>query len=269
MKIYIPTFRRVDSQITFDNLPDKIKENVIMVVQEQERDEYKYDCEYLVVVDNIGIAKTREIIYHHAGKTKFGMIDDDVRLHRRNTKYYNEKPNMEKSKRIMTVEDWEYWFSLVNTFFEEPDIMHIGNREEALPPYGKQYYYNSFVIAVHWIDGDKLSTFIDEVDWNLAKTGEDSVFNIECLIRGYKNVIFDEVVMSRWATAYAKGGCAEIRTGKSDEEEHMKILKKYPYCVKLGRYEILKNIGKLRNFDIDCKSAYKSSQFKGTLKEFL
>ena len=49
MKIYIPTFRRVDSQITFDNLPDKIKENVIMVVQEQERDEYKYDCEYLVV----------------------------------------------------------------------------------------------------------------------------------------------------------------------------------------------------------------------------
>ena len=136
-------------------------------------------------------------------------------------------------------------------------------------PYGKQYYYNSFVIAVHWIDGDKLSTFIDEVDWNLAKTGEDSVFNIECLIRGYKNVIFDEVVMSRWATAYAKGGCAEIRTGKSDEEEHMKILKKYPYCVKLGRYEILKNIGKLRNFDIDCKSAYKSSQFKGTLKEFL
>ena len=49
----------------------------------------------------------------------------------------------------------------------------------------------------------------------------------------------------------------------------MKILKKYPYCVKLGRYEILKNIGKLRNFDIDCKSAYKSSQFKGTLKEFL
>ena len=112
MKIYIPTFRRVDNQITFDNIPDKIKENVIMVVQEQERDEYKYDCEYLVVGDNIGIAKTREIIYPHAGKTKDGMIDDDIVMHRRNTKYYNQKPNMEKSKRIMTKEDWEYWFSL-------------------------------------------------------------------------------------------------------------------------------------------------------------
>ena len=150
MKIYIPTFRRVDNQITFDNIPDKIKENVIMVVQEQERDEYKYDCEYLVVGDNIGIAKTREIIYHHAGKTKYGMIDDDIVMHRRNTKYYNQKPNMEKSKRIMTKEDWEYWFSLVNTFFEESDIMHIGNREEALPPMGTQHYYNSTLIAVHW-----------------------------------------------------------------------------------------------------------------------
>jgi hypothetical protein len=55
----------------------------------------------------------------------------------------------------------------------------------------------------------------------------------------------------------------------SDEEEHMKILKKYPYCVKLGGYEEYKNIGRMRKFTINCKSAYKSSQFKGTLKEFL
>ena len=30
MKIYIPTFRRVDNQITFNNLPDDVKENVIL-----------------------------------------------------------------------------------------------------------------------------------------------------------------------------------------------------------------------------------------------
>ena len=37
-KIYIPTFRRVDNQDTFDNLPDEYKEKVVMVVQEQEKD---------------------------------------------------------------------------------------------------------------------------------------------------------------------------------------------------------------------------------------
>ena len=98
MKLYIPTFKRVDNQLTFINLPDDIKENVIMVVQDQEKDQYKYDCEYLVVDDNIGIAKTREHIYRHAGKNRFGMLDDDVRFYRRNTMYYKgEESNMEKS----------------------------------------------------------------------------------------------------------------------------------------------------------------------------
>ena len=77
-KIYIPTFRRVDTQITFDNLPDEYKEKVIMVVQGQERDEYKYDVEYLVVDDNIGIAKTRELICRDAGKRRFYMVDDQL-----------------------------------------------------------------------------------------------------------------------------------------------------------------------------------------------
>ena len=42
-----------------------------MVVQEQERDEYNYDVEYLVVGNDIGIAKTRKHIYDHAGNTRF------------------------------------------------------------------------------------------------------------------------------------------------------------------------------------------------------
>ena len=33
-KIYIPTFRRPNNQMTFDNLPDEYKEKVVMVVQE-------------------------------------------------------------------------------------------------------------------------------------------------------------------------------------------------------------------------------------------
>ena len=61
MKIYIPTFRRVDQQITFNSLPDKYKEKVVMVVQRQERDLYDYDCEYMVVDDNIGLTPTRTL----------------------------------------------------------------------------------------------------------------------------------------------------------------------------------------------------------------
>ena len=64
-RIYIPTFRRVNEQKTFERLPDKYKEKVIMVVQKDERPQYKYDVEYLEVDNLIGIAATRNEIYNH------------------------------------------------------------------------------------------------------------------------------------------------------------------------------------------------------------
>ena len=48
-RIYIPTVRRTDNQITYNNLPDELKERVIMVVEPGERHLYKYPCEYLEI----------------------------------------------------------------------------------------------------------------------------------------------------------------------------------------------------------------------------
>ena len=76
-KFYIPTLGRVENQITYNNLPDELKSKVIMVVQEDEKELYDYDVDYLVVENRIGIAKTRELICRDAGKTRFSMWDDD------------------------------------------------------------------------------------------------------------------------------------------------------------------------------------------------
>ena len=65
MKIYIPTYKRVNAQITYNALPEKYKERVVMVVQKQEEKLYKekYNCEYMIVNDNIGLTKTRTEIF--------------------------------------------------------------------------------------------------------------------------------------------------------------------------------------------------------------
>ena len=270
MKIYIPTFRRVDNQITFNTLPDKIKQNVIMVVQEQEREQYKYDCEYLIVDNNIGIAKTRELIYHHAGTNYFGVLDDDITFYLRNSKYFkNEKSNMEMSKRVMTYEDWNNWFLEINNQFNKSDIMHIGHRDTSIPPMNIRYLENKLFIGAHWIDGNKLTKFIDDVDWNYVQVGEDSMLTLECCMRGYRCLTSCEVVMERWKTAFDKGGCSEFRTAKLNEEEHIKLVKKYPFVYLTNKYYDIKNMGRMRKFSTDVKGAYKSSEFKGTLKEFL
>ena len=57
-RIYIPTAKRENNQITYNNLPDELKKRVIMVLRPDDRPLYNYDCEYLVVDNDIGIAKT-------------------------------------------------------------------------------------------------------------------------------------------------------------------------------------------------------------------
>lgn len=258
MRIYIPTFKRVDKQLTLEHLPKELLGDVILVIQNQEEKLYdKYDVQKLVVGNDIGIAKTRELIYRHAGNNRFGMIDDDIKMHRRNGKYYGQSSNMDMSKRLMTLEDWKYWFKEVNRLFDEGAI-HVGHRDIALPPYGEQYYNFKHILGVHWLDGSKLSTFIDEVDWTLAEVGEDLVLTLECLMRGFKNIISDEIIMARWDTAFEEGGCADWRTDVMNNSEMMKIAKAYPFVTALNKYDDMKHIGSIQRFKVDCKEAYES-----------
>ena len=105
-KIYIPTLGRVEEQKTYNELPDKYKERVVMVVQEHERPKYKYDVEYLIVPNDIGSSKTREYIFKDGCKRKinFLMIDDQMVLKRRNLNY---KELGLPSSWILTEKDYE------------------------------------------------------------------------------------------------------------------------------------------------------------------
>ena len=93
MKIYIPTYKRVDKQITYNALPKKYKKKVIMVVQKQEEKLYKekYDCKFEIVNNNIGLSKTRKHIFKISQGKRFCIIDDDVTFWRRNSKYVKEE----------------------------------------------------------------------------------------------------------------------------------------------------------------------------------
>ena len=62
-------------------MPEELQKRVIMVLRPEDRPLYKYDCEYLVVDNDIGIAKTRETIYRLAGKSRYMIIDDDIQIY--------------------------------------------------------------------------------------------------------------------------------------------------------------------------------------------
>ena len=89
-KIFIPTVNRIDNQITYNALPNYLKEKVTFVVQSWEREKYSFDNEYLVLPDYINldhpraISETRKVIYKAGSQIKYAMLDDDIIFRRRN-----------------------------------------------------------------------------------------------------------------------------------------------------------------------------------------
>ena len=81
--IVIPTFKRLNSQITLSNIPESLLKDVTLVVQPQEELEAKKIHHNIFVVsdNNIGFAKTiRDLTYEFSVKRKsmFWIFDDDL-----------------------------------------------------------------------------------------------------------------------------------------------------------------------------------------------
>ena len=113
-----------------------------------------------------------------------------------------------------------------------------------------------------------MSKFIDDVDWNVCQIGEDLLFTLECMRRGYMNRVSDEFLQNRWSTAYDEGGCAEYRTAEFHDKEMMKLAQKYPEFVTLKKMREVKKIGMIRHFYFHWNRIYESSQ-TASLEEFL
>ena len=286
-KIYIPTFRRVDSQITFNSLPDKYKENAILVVQRHERPQHKRDVEYLVVGDNIGIAKTRKKIIDHAGKSRFCIYDDDIKFYRRNIKYLMKEnweldlfdSDMEDhglpqkhTKRPMTVGDFDEMLEIFNTWMDTENIIQIGYRSAMLPPSWHLYTDFTDVYTGYMINGAEVSKFADEIDWTFVEVGEDSMMSLEFLLRGYKirrSELF--CIQPKW---WQEGGCSEFRDAKFHNKEHKKLMDKYPKYVYFKKEIERPNIGMIKDYRYRWKEAYRSHYIEqisecNTLKEAL
>lgn len=247
-KIYIPTLGRSDNQITYNTFPQKWKDIVVMVIQKHEVGLYDYPCEYHIVDDNIGIAKTRELIYYLAGKSRYIIIDDDITFKRRNAKYYNKKSNMEKSKMDFNDSDYD---DMIKSFDEKHDdgVVLCGTRLEYLPPDSIPYRdAGGGVYNAYSIDGSIFSEFIDDIDFSYTSnphcTVEDILINMEILSRGYKIGKFDEFLYS---TSFgSEGGCSSFRTVDEVKSGLKMIQDRFPSYIKILDKEFINGQPKVR-----------------------
>tara|TARA_R110002074_G_scaffold252549_2_gene424290 strand:- start:8 stop:862 length:855 start_codon:yes stop_codon:yes gene_type:complete len=193
-KIYIPTVKRVGNQITYNCLSDSLKKRVVFVVQSWEREQYKYDAEYLVLPEWLtykhphAIAETRSIIYQHAKTSKYMMADDDMVIVRRNEKYLGLPSNMEKAKRIATPDDVDYLFENASKILtDNDDACYLGVAAESFAPKPETITKLQAIYQIWFIDGNKLYDTFCRNQRLLASTmhtSDDTLFNIVMATNG-------------------------------------------------------------------------------------
>jgi hypothetical protein len=283
-RIYIPTVRRTDNQITFNNLPEELKKRVIMVVEPGERQLYNYECEYLLVPEKLvgtwtQLAETRLMIHKHAGAIKYAVLDDDVIIKRRNAKYWTGKSNMEKSKRFATSEEISDMFEIVSKWLDEESIGVVGISDAGTPPADTVYTDTMPVYTYLFYDGKMLSKVIDEMDITTLRIAEDLLFLFEALSRGINTrksneFMYDNRSMVDKNLAESREvwtGMFENKEDRPDNyyqsDEHYKSLKyiqkKYPHIIKIFKDEN----GKKKN-RIAWKKIYKPINYGPSLEEF-
>ena len=79
-KIYIPTLGRADRQITYNNLPDFLKERTVLVVEPREKELYKDKPILVLDKDKQGIGYARKFIWEEAQGTTHIVADDDLQF---------------------------------------------------------------------------------------------------------------------------------------------------------------------------------------------
>jgi hypothetical protein len=278
-KIYIPTVCRVDNQITYNNLPKELQKKVVFVVQEWERNQYKIDAEYFVLPSDITIgsknalARTRKIIYEMGKEQRYAMLDDDLQFKRRNSKYWSEISNMERSSRACNDADIIEMFELFDNWLDN-GVTFCGCAQQNNPPMSNSYENNRSMSSCYWINGYDWYSHLEDLRVDEVRVAGDVLLILGLLTRGYSNRVSNEFIFSNHSTSSNSVKSVLWDQTEFDEahENHKLIAEIYPKYYKILYDENGERIkGGFRNYgktSIKWTQAYKDYQ-KNDLTKFL
>lgn len=232
-RIYIPTLGRVTDQITYDNMPQWVKDITYLVVQPYEYDLMKAvypNGNVLSLPENdYGILHTRKWIVDTAGDSIFSMIDDDIVFWKRNVDRATGKKNAEKSNVPFSEKDWMDMLQWANDKLSNGYTV-AGCKPKGLPPSNKEDNEFGRIMQVFFINGSNLQR--DKLEW-VMPSSEDVHFLIQVCEMGGKTVATDKYLFKCGDYA-SEGGCKlEGRTSDESVRHLQELAARYPKYIKL------------------------------------
>ena len=232
-RIYIPTLGRVNKQITYDAMPDWVKDMTYIVIQPQEEAQFRerYPNSNIKVLPAYikGICATRDWLIKDGGDDCYGMIDDDITFWKRNVDRTTGKKNADKSNEEFTDTDWKEMIQWVEDKWNEGYAIS-GNRAKGLPPNPKDDMKFGKLVQVFWIDGSKIHR--DNIVWEIPFV-EDVHFILQVLSMGGKTIVSDKYLFE--CDDYGnEGGCQMTgRTAQINLDNMNYLASLYPHIIKM------------------------------------
>ena len=256
-RIYIPTLGRPNTQITYDGLPDFVKDITYLVVQPHEKDLHG-DKKVIVLPKSVkGIHNTRKWIYNQAMGSIWGMYDDDLIFLNRDP--YNTGKISGTGHKMNTV-DWQIMLETTYAFLNN-DKAFAGHRLSFLHPSDNYYRENGAVHCAYYFNGYKCPY----LNWPLP-LAEDLYMVISLLEKGYSNVVWHRYAVDN--KEYSEGGCNTkgLRTINKINKAHKKLAKLYPEFVKIvGKKK--NKMGEMDKLRISWRRAYDKSGLTRFIKK--
>jgi TET-Associated Glycosyltransferase len=255
MRVYIPTYDRIDRQRTL-KLLKPIQEYVWLVVQHREHRKYDYDKLLILPPKIKTISPTRQWILENSKSDKFIMMDDDLKIFRR---INPTKPPLRKVNDQDVVDLYEWFNETLDKYFHASIAnrymnIHSDQVKECARACGILAYRKGIL--------DLTKSRFDDVVFC-----EDHHMTLSLFEAGFPNLVNNTFAFAE--TPYTLGGCTHYRTN-ADEIKNFRLLHKlHPDTIRLNKCKLGSgsmiprvNKSKYRPWSILYKKAYEMSKGK-------
>ena len=214
IKVFIPTYNRVEKQKTWDVFPDHIKEHTTLVCpQEELKTHLELGRNAVATPDSVkGIAATRQWIIENCGVDQVMMCDDD--------QGFGCRRDGEKKTRKLEEEDYSVMFDDVVKHLETYNAVGIPSSTLSVMNYPKEVLSPGRMFNMYAFNRNVLLE--NDIRFDVMRVMEDFHVTLSLLKLGMPNAI---LLNWHWTSggSNAKGGCSTYRTREVQREGALKL----------------------------------------------
>lgn len=214
MKLFIPTYKRVTKQRTWENLPDSLKEITYLVCPQSEAKLHEKEGRQVFAAPNSvkGIAKTRQWILENADVDQILMLDDDQSFRCRETGSYKLRPMKEA--------DYGAMVAALKEALESYNAVGVSAQAGNNRTFPKSIVSPGRMYNMYALNRNVLLDL--DIRFDEMTVMEDFHVTLSLLKMGLPNAILQDWCWSS-PGSNADGGCSNYRTAEVQREGALKL----------------------------------------------